>query len=517
MAQEGLVGALSSFLLLLPSTLAAQAPSETGELALKCNNSDHDACAKLGAIAKTNSDPSVRRDAVAVLSDQVAIAAIAKADQNKDVRYAAVLKLTNQSVLAEIAKTDKDLYVRIAAVEALRNQAVLSEIAKTDMNKDMRSAAVSNIDDQILLTRIAKTDKDLGVRKVAAEKLGGQSGEDLLADIARMATDRDIRKLATIASTDKDPDVRIDAVHNIAAIGEQGLLNGCIVGLEDLFNLKSRDPIQVRCRVFSIGSTRMNLELEEKTTAEVTIILKALGFKPTTSSGSAIAVLELFLVVLPEQGRYWVDVLRYSAASCEGAVSIRVGRGCHSETVIQFASDPPATISESSYTNPLDAPFEKALSGWLSNLLGTLATAMHPSEAQIKEVIARARYATVRKAAAKMIADQAELAKVAETDENSFQRADAASKLLGAHGQAMLARIAKSAAEERHVRAFAIEKLVDQSVLADIVRSDSDSEIRAFAVRRLTDGALLADIAKEEKNSVVRTLAESRLKQVEGR
>jgi hypothetical protein len=101
----------------------------------------------LAHVAKTDSDPAVRRAAVGRLTDQAVLAAIATSAGHSDVRQGAVEKLTDQAQLAEIAKTDGDCAVRTVAVWELTDQALLSQIAKTDGDPGVRRAAGDRLEE----------------------------------------------------------------------------------------------------------------------------------------------------------------------------------------------------------------------------------------------------------------------------------------------------------------------------------------------------------------------------------
>jgi len=53
-------------------------------------------------------------------------------------------------------------------------------------------------------------------------------------------------------------------------------------------------------------------------------------------------------------------------------------------------------------------------------------------------------------------------------------------------------------------RAVAVAKLTDQSLIADIAKTDSSSVVRSAAVRMLTDQVVLADVAKRDEDRDVR-------------
>ena len=117
----------------------------------------------------------------------------------------------------------------------------------------------------------------------------------------------------------------------------------------------------------------------------------------------------------------------------------------------------------------------------------------------------------VRSAAVEKLTDQSILAQIARTDSSPRVRAVAAGKLTG---QELLAKIAKTDPSWR-VCFEAVQKVTGQTQLADIARTATDSDIRGRAVKRLNDETLLAAIAKTDNIWAVRRAASARLADLE--
>jgi len=109
----------------------------------------------------------------------------------------------------------------------------------------------------------------------------------------------------------------------------------------------------------------------------------------------------------------------------------------------------------------------------------------------------------VRKTAVNKLTDQSILADIAKNDTDSDVRKTAVNKLTD---QSILADIAKNDTDS-DVRKTAVYQLTDQSILADIAKNASDSDVRKTAVYQLTDQSILADIAKNASDSDVRKTA----------
>jgi hypothetical protein len=108
----------------------------------------------------------------------------------------------------------------------------------------------------------------------------------------------------------------------------------------------------------------------------------------------------------------------------------------------------------------------------------------------------------VRERAVRRLADQAVLTEIAKTDADHFVRTDAARKLVD---QSVLAEIA---AKDRHwlVRIVAAAKLSDvegaQAVYLDIAKNDEDRAGRKAAIERIADQSVLAEIVLDKDVSV---------------
>jgi hypothetical protein len=95
--------------------------------------------------------------------------------------------------------------------------------------------------------------------------------------------------------------------------------------------------------------------------------------------------------------------------------------------------------------------------------------------------------------------------------ENWERREKAVNKLTD---QSVLADVAKND-RNGYVRLVAVKKLTDQSVLADVAKNDEDEYVRDVALGKLTDQSVLADIAQYEENWDVKKLAADKLSDVD--
>lgn len=125
---------------------------------------------------------------------------------------------------------------------------------------------------------------------------------------------------------------------------------------------------------------------------------------------------------------------------------------------------------------------------------------------------------SVRTAAVEKITEQFVLGEIVRTDSDFEVRRAAAKRLADAaevekikfKDQALLAIIAEGAIG-RDARKAAVEKLYDLELVSQIAKNDADEYVRATAVAKLTDQALLAEIARLDRSRVVSELAADRL------
>ena len=101
------------------------------------------------------------------------------------------------------------------------------------------------------------------------------------------------------------------------------------------------------------------------------------------------------------------------------------------------------------------------------------------------------------------VTNQDLLADIAKTDSDSDVRCVAVKNLTN---QDALAEIAKTD-KYYWVRKTAVEKITGQVVLAEIVKTDKNDSVRAAAFEKLTDQNVLAEVAKNAKNWQVRAVA----------
>ena len=129
------------------------------------------------------------------------------------------------------------------------------------------------------------------------------------------------------------------------------------------------------------------------------------------------------------------------------------------------------------------------------------------TQSALCEVALNGKRSEVRLTAVEKVTDQQVLAKIACSDVDERIRGLAVRKLDN-HEQAVLCEIAQNEANNE-VRLAAVEKVVDQQVLAKVARADVDARIRNIAVRKLDnhEQAVFCEIAQNEANNEVRLAA----------
>lgn len=158
---------------------------------------------QLATIALEDPSPDVRSMAVTRLTDQSHLAEVAARDRNRDVRRKAVVKLTDHVLLAGVLKSigpgDLESWVLSGAIKKLQGTALVRELALDARHPELRLAAAIQLMDLPLLTRMATADPDWEAR------LG-----------AMKVIPNDQALFASIASTDRDPDVRSGALARLS-------------------------------------------------------------------------------------------------------------------------------------------------------------------------------------------------------------------------------------------------------------------------------------------------------------
>jgi len=103
--------------------------------------------------------------------------------------------------------------------------------------------------------------------------------------------------------------------------------------------------------------------------------------------------------------------------------------------------------------------------------------------------------------------DQTLIAEIAKSDRSDTMRFAATGRL---QDQGLLAELAKN--DNSHdVRGMAVSRLNDQAVLTEVAQKDKAPEVRQWAVRKLNDHAVLMEIAKNDGSGWVRLAATEKL------
>lgn len=162
--------------------LAASDVKKVNNLARECLSGKKKACSELMQIAVEDKDATIRRSAVAQLTDQALLAKIAMEDEDREVRTTALSTLTDQAQIEKVAREAKDESIRRTA-----EQTVLARAAVNGTDASVRLSAVEKLMDQTLLATIAQSDSDEGVRKAAVSALARMS-----ITISTVAAEREV-------------------------------------------------------------------------------------------------------------------------------------------------------------------------------------------------------------------------------------------------------------------------------------------------------------------------------------
>lgn len=124
-----------------------------------------------------HSDPNVRKEAAAALTDQTTLIEVFENDSSTEVRNAAFERIADQEFLTRLATGDGP--VNLAAAQRLTDPIALAEVARSASSARVRAAAVDRIGDDQLLQRIASLDLDPEVRLRAKQR---HEGPDKIRD-----------------------------------------------------------------------------------------------------------------------------------------------------------------------------------------------------------------------------------------------------------------------------------------------------------------------------------------------
>lgn len=140
---------------------------------------------RLAKIALTDQDNDVRLSAVNRITEQTLLATIAKENGFRDCGLAAVMKLTDQKLLSNVAKENSSYInpVCVAAIERITDQGQLADIYMNAKDDELRMAAIRKISDQSFLADVAKIYRNKIIFETILAKLTDQK---LLTDVAVM-------------------------------------------------------------------------------------------------------------------------------------------------------------------------------------------------------------------------------------------------------------------------------------------------------------------------------------------
>ena len=147
-------------------------------------------------IAREDSEPSVRRAAVAKLSDAGALADIARSDSDDSVKGVA------RDLVIALAQDSSDAAQAEIALAGLTDQRDLMVVARSGELEQVARAALDRVSEPRLLSTIARQGTHAGVRQAALERL--QDTQDLLA-VAIKTEHRDVG-LGALARLPQDRD-----------------------------------------------------------------------------------------------------------------------------------------------------------------------------------------------------------------------------------------------------------------------------------------------------------------------
>ena len=398
--------------------------------------------------SRTSSLLYPRKEAIQHLSDPAALAKVAKSDISPPARLTAIEEITDQAVLYGIARNDELRTVRIAAVNRLTDQPMLAELVRgKDVHASVRLAAVERVEDQALLGDIAINNKNRDMRMAAVDRLTDQR---MLGEVVRLGPwgVTDTDDSSGITTSRYEPDA---ADFAISKVTDQAALAG-VANLAPTRWPKGPRGEDVRWIAFS------------KLTDQA--LLAAIA-----SNSADLAMRERAAEKLHDQAlaqTVYADVIRDST---DPAVRLSAAGKAADQALAQ-------TVYADVIRSSTDPAVRLEAAGKLADQ--ALAQTVYA------DVVRQTKFPPTLLRAAGKLADQA-------------------------LAQTVYADLVKSSQINRSWHKSAVEKLTDQTLLADIARNASSALVRAEAVRKLTDPAVLAGIAESDREKHVSEAAAASL------
>ncbi|HET8729518.1 MAG TPA: DUF349 domain-containing protein [Moraxellaceae bacterium] len=134
-------------------------------------------------LAREDSEPAVRREAVRYLADLDVIAQIQKRDLEAVVREAATQRL--QDLVTGRAPSALDLEQRLAGIRRILTPSLLVHIIKEADHVDLKLAAIAQLNDEMFLDDIARHSTIARLRLAAAERISTPALLEALAEASK--------------------------------------------------------------------------------------------------------------------------------------------------------------------------------------------------------------------------------------------------------------------------------------------------------------------------------------------
>ena len=421
-----------------------------------------------------------------------------------------------------------DPLVRLAAAKKLRDrnlaQTVFLDIAKTERWGHMRAEAVAQLADESALADIAKADTDSNVRYEAVRKL---TDERTLADVAQSDGSMRVRLEATLKLSDQTllADVLTAEPGEDHYIGDfDSLTHGCDIRFCDVVLPRVTEQMLLAGIAKNGKSTEIRIAAVKRLVDQVVLADVAKAAKCVDARREAILKLKDQMVLA-------------GVAKNDSDLSIRL------EAAKKIADQTVAQVMIG------DIAIAKLQSSWYDEIRKQAVQFYLTDQAVLTDIAKNDRDPRIRLEAAKKLTDRelsqhilAYLTKeFSDSRQDDFQRVafEALQTLLASPvNQTLLADVIKSTkgidvwqavekltdetllaeiATTHHyynTRRRAIWKLTDQTVLASIAKADNNVLVRLTAVEQLTDQAVLSDIMANDDSEEVRECAARRRKEI---
>lgn len=389
-------------------------------------------------------------------------------------RRVAVEKIEDEYFVNEVVWFSKHSDTILFAIERISDATYLEAIATVHKSKEAREAVVKKTSNRLLLEKIAKNDKDMNVRFAADARLAGlgysnKSEEEfgvldapfIKDDNDETFSDDDIPQRMGFIDLFKpkkwkhsDPKVRLEAVREIE---DQYLLTKIVL------NDKNHKICLEALRKINKNNLLHTIAVSEKSEEICLDAIKKIEYQPTLYHSAKSRhypywIREAFLEKLKDQA-ILAEFVRSDPAGSMGDIALNKLKD---QALVGIAIDK-GYVWKGDYNKKFSA-IQKAVNKIENQTL-------------LAEIVKEANDEQIEEIALEKITDQEVIVSFAKYWDPS-------------------------------VRIYAVRKIEDQTVLADIAKNDDEDDVRKEATKKLESQAILANIDINKNDERIHRLVE---------